>query len=112
MKIKHVRIQDFRGIDDLSLDFGSDNINVLIGVNGVGKSSVIDCLCLLLSEYVKKLKEVLREGKLQQSFENGNITNLGRASVSIGGTSSGAVIINSPDRFILSKIHTGAGFGS
>jgi predicted ATP-binding protein involved in virulence len=98
MKIKHVRIQDFRGIDDLSLDFGADNINVLIGVNGVGKSSVIDCLRLLLSEYVKKLREVLREGKLQQSFENGNIgsgsVSIGSGSVSIGGTSGGAVIIS------------------
>jgi predicted ATP-binding protein involved in virulence len=61
MKIKHIRIQDFRGIDDLSLDFDSNNINVLIGVNGVGKSSVIDSLCLLLLEYVNKLREVFRE---------------------------------------------------
>jgi predicted ATP-binding protein involved in virulence len=61
MKIKHIRIKDFRGIDDLSLDFGSDNINVIIGVNGVGKSSVIDSLCLLLLEYVNKLREVFRE---------------------------------------------------
>jgi predicted ATP-binding protein involved in virulence len=93
MKIKHVRIQDFRGIEDLSLDFGSDNINVLIGVNGVGKSSVIDCLCLLLSEYVKKLREVFRERKLQQSPENENsyITSNNR-SVSIGGN-SGTIII-------------------
>jgi predicted ATP-binding protein involved in virulence len=73
MKIKHVRIQDFRGIDDLILDFGSDNINVLIGVNGVGKSSVIDCLCLLLSEYVKKLREEFKERKPQRSSENGYV---------------------------------------
>jgi predicted ATP-binding protein involved in virulence len=66
MKIKHIKIQDFRSIGDLSLDFGSDNINVIIGVNGVGKSSVIDCLCLLLSVYVEKLSEVFRT---QQSPE-------------------------------------------
>jgi predicted ATP-dependent endonuclease of OLD family len=58
MKIKHLQIKDFRGIDELSLDFGSDNINVIIGVNGVGKSTIIDCLCLLLSEYVEKLRTV------------------------------------------------------
>jgi predicted ATP-binding protein involved in virulence len=73
MKIKHVRIQNFRGIDDLSLDFSPDNINVIIGVNGVGKSSVIDCLCLLLSEYVKKLGKVFKERKIQQSSENGYV---------------------------------------
>jgi predicted ATP-binding protein involved in virulence len=70
MKIKHLRIQDFRGIADLSLDFGSDNINVFIGVNGVGKSSIIDCICLLLSEYVKQLREVLGNRKLQLSLKD------------------------------------------
>jgi predicted ATP-binding protein involved in virulence len=88
MKIKHIKIQDFRGIEDLSLDFGSNNINVIIGVNGVGKSSVIDCLCLLLAEYVKKLRVVFRERRLQQSSENGDfhITNFGEGSVSISGS--------------------------
>jgi predicted ATP-binding protein involved in virulence len=94
MKIQHIKIQNFRGIDDLSLNFGSDNINVLIGVNGVGKSSVIDCLCLLLSEYVKKLREVIRQQKLQQSSENENgyVISSGQGAVSIGGN-SGTIII-------------------
>jgi predicted ATP-binding protein involved in virulence len=91
MKIKHVRIQDFRGIDDLSLDFGSDNINVIIGVNGVGKSSVIDCLCLLLSEYVKQLRKVFEQRKLQQSFEGSYI---GGSRMSIGNISGNVVIYN------------------
>jgi predicted ATP-binding protein involved in virulence len=93
MKIKHIKIQDFRGIEDLSLDFGSDNINVIIGVNGVGKSSVIDCLCLLLAEYVKKLRAAFRQRKLQQSSENGDvhITRFGEGSVNI---STGSVIIS------------------
>jgi predicted ATP-binding protein involved in virulence len=91
MKIQHIKIQNFRGIDELNLDFGSDNINVLIGVNGVGKSSVIDCLCLLLSAYVKKLREVFRQQKLQQSLENNYIVSNGSI---INGNVSGDVIIN------------------
>jgi predicted ATP-dependent endonuclease of OLD family len=39
MKIKHIKIQGFRGIDELTLDFGAGNMSVLIGVNGVGESS-------------------------------------------------------------------------
>ncbi len=93
MKIKHVRIKDFRGIDDLSLDFGFDNINVLIGVNGVGKSSVIDCLCLLLSSYVKELSVIFVERKRQQSSENGYIVNSGERSVSIGGVNNGTIVV-------------------
>jgi predicted ATP-binding protein involved in virulence len=38
-------------------------------VNGVGKSSIIDCLCLLLSQYVEKLRQVFREREMQQSFD-------------------------------------------
>jgi predicted ATP-binding protein involved in virulence len=96
MKIKHIRIQDFRGIDDLSLDFGSDNINVLIGVNGVGKSSVIDCVCLLLSAYVEKLREEFSERNLQQSSDESNYAiNSGNSSVTIGvgGTNNGTIIV-------------------
>jgi predicted ATP-binding protein involved in virulence len=92
MKIKHIRIQDFRGIDDLSLDFGSDNINVLIGVNGVGKSSVIDCVCLLLSAYVKKLKEVFGNRRLQQSLKDSSIFD--SSSMKINGDVHGNITIN------------------
>jgi predicted ATP-binding protein involved in virulence len=101
MKIKHVRIQDFRGIEDLSLDFGSDNINVIIGMNGVGKSSIIDCLCLLLSAYVKELRRVFRERKLQQSSENGYIVNPGSYSVSIGGVNNGTIVVNGDNNQII-----------
>jgi predicted ATP-binding protein involved in virulence len=83
MKIKHIQIKDFRGIDELFLDFGSDNINVIIGVNGVGKSSVIDCIRLLLSAYVKKLREVFREQNLQQYSESDYIVNSSNGSVYI-----------------------------
>jgi predicted ATP-binding protein involved in virulence len=101
MKIKQVRIQDFRGIEDLSLNFGSDNINVIIGMNGVGKSSVIDCLCILLSAYVKELRKVFRERKLQQSSENGYIVNPGSYSVSIGGVNNGTIVVNGDNNQII-----------
>jgi predicted ATP-binding protein involved in virulence len=90
MKIKHVKIQDFRGIEDLSLDFSSNNINVFIGVNGVGKSSIIDCLCLLLSAYVKELRETFSQRELQESFES----NYAAGSVKIIGQMTGDLVIN------------------
>ncbi len=43
MEIKHIKIQHFRGIESLDLTFQA-GVNVLIGVNGVGKSSILDCL--------------------------------------------------------------------
>ncbi len=101
MKIKHVKIQDFRGINELNLDFSSDNINVLIGMNGVGKSSVIDCLCLLLSVYVKELRVAFAfaQRSPQQTVEDSYSTGYQR-SITIGGTNNGSIIVTGDNNFI------------
>jgi predicted ATP-binding protein involved in virulence len=50
MKITKVTLQNFRGIGSLELDFPIDqNIIALVGINGVGKSSILDALTALLS---------------------------------------------------------------
>ncbi len=49
MKVKCLKMQSFRGIGDLTLEFPVDEPTVIIGINGVGKSSVQDCLAKLLS---------------------------------------------------------------
>jgi predicted ATP-binding protein involved in virulence len=41
-------MQNFRGFKDVTIDFPS-NLAVFIGVNGSGKSSIIDCCALFLS---------------------------------------------------------------
>lgn len=46
MKLRHVRIQNFRGIQDLSLDL--DDTTVLIGENNSGKTAVLHALRLCL----------------------------------------------------------------
>jgi len=43
MHIEKLRMQNFRGFNDVTIDFPS-NLAVFIGVNGSGKSSIIDCL--------------------------------------------------------------------
>jgi predicted ATP-binding protein involved in virulence len=43
MRIKELKLHNFRGIKDLHLVFNPDhNIVVLVGVNGIGKSSILD----------------------------------------------------------------------
>jgi predicted ATP-binding protein involved in virulence len=54
MKVKRLTMQAFRGIDDLTLEF-HPNVTVLIGVNGVGKSSVLACLSRLLTHFTFRL---------------------------------------------------------
>lgn len=45
MKIHNIRIQNYRRFEDISIDFNSC-MNVLIGNNGVGKTSVLDAVAI------------------------------------------------------------------
>ena len=51
MRIKQLKMQSFRGIGDLIIDFDEKEPTVFIGINGVGKSSILDCLAILLSRF-------------------------------------------------------------
>lgn len=62
MHIEKLRMQNFRGFKDVTIDFPS-NLAVFIGVNGSGKSSIIDCLDNLLFELIKPLIRVIRNTK-------------------------------------------------
>jgi predicted ATP-binding protein involved in virulence len=50
MQVKRLKISAFRGIEALDLEF-HPGANVLIGVNGVGKSSILECLAKLVFLY-------------------------------------------------------------
>jgi predicted ATP-binding protein involved in virulence len=52
MRIKQLRIKNFRGIKNLELNFDvTQQIIILVGVNGVGKSSVLECIGSLVNSY-------------------------------------------------------------
>ena len=54
MKIESLVIDNFRGIQHLDLHFG-DRMNVFIGENGAGKSTVLQALRYLLSWFIARL---------------------------------------------------------
>ncbi|MGV0025670.1 AAA family ATPase [Phormidesmis priestleyi] len=55
MKVKRLTLRSFRGIDNLTLDF-DPKVNVLIGNNGVGKSSVLECIAIFLSSLTRRIQ--------------------------------------------------------
>ncbi|BAZ08659.1 SMC domain protein [Calothrix sp. NIES-4071] len=59
MKIRQLKIQNFRGLSDLTVSFQDNEPTVLVGVNGVGKSSILDCLTILLSQFTGRLQDSL-----------------------------------------------------
>ena len=56
MKVKQLKINSFRGIKHLTLDFDFNEPTVFIGINGVGKSSILDCLAILLSWFIARIQ--------------------------------------------------------
>ena len=55
MKIRSLEIAGFRGIPALKLEF-SGQVNVLAGVNGAGKSAVLDCIAIMLSRLLGRIR--------------------------------------------------------
>lgn len=57
MKVKTLEMKNFRGIGDLTLDFDFAEPTLLVGINGSGKSSILDCLAILLSHFITEIQE-------------------------------------------------------
>jgi len=54
MKIKSLQIINFRGIKQLDLNF-SKSTTVFVGINGVGKTAILDCLAISLSHFINRI---------------------------------------------------------
>ncbi|MEM7716939.1 MAG: AAA family ATPase [Cyanobacteria bacterium P01_A01_bin.68] len=66
MQIKRIEMQSFRGIGNMVLEFQEKEPNVIIGINGVGKSSILECIAILLSRYTKPVQYPTTSGRLFQ----------------------------------------------
>ncbi|MEZ4932911.1 MAG: AAA family ATPase [Saprospiraceae bacterium] len=59
MRIKKLELKNFRGFEELTIDFpeGESGLAVFVGVNGAGKSSVLEGIIKLLHSYFSRLYE-------------------------------------------------------
>jgi len=62
MKIKHLYIENYKAISKIDVDCGR-NFNVIIGNNGVGKSTVLAAINLLCSWLYARLRGVNSKGR-------------------------------------------------
>jgi predicted ATP-binding protein involved in virulence len=56
MKLKSIELLNFRGVAKMNLDF-TERTTALVGVNGVGKSTVLDALAIALSHLTWRINE-------------------------------------------------------
>jgi predicted ATP-binding protein involved in virulence len=72
MHINNLTLQRFRGAQDLSLDL-SEKLNVFVGMNGAGKSSILDASAILLSWLANRIKHSGASGRpiAEDDIKNG-----------------------------------------
>lgn len=72
MRVKNLKIENFRGIKNLDLSFEDSEMVVFAGINGAGKTTVLVAMQYLFSWYVARLKSSKGKGLL---LEEEDITN-------------------------------------
>ncbi|TAD75846.1 MAG: DUF2813 domain-containing protein [Oscillatoriales cyanobacterium] len=86
MYIKRLELENYRGFKNLVIDFSnsSKNLAVLVGVNGSGKSSVLDALATLLDQLVRELLSVNRRSP---AFRTARIQGISESDINISSNS-------------------------
>jgi predicted ATP-binding protein involved in virulence len=54
MKLKTLSLVNYRGFEQLEIKF-QDDVNVIAGVNGVGKSSILHVLCIIFGHVLRQM---------------------------------------------------------
>ena len=65
MHFKLTEIQNFKSIEKMSLNFSS-GVNLLIGDNGVGKTTVLEALALSVQTYFSRMNDITKKGITQK----------------------------------------------
>ena len=65
MHFKRAEIQNFKSIEKMSLNFSS-GVNLLIGDNGVGKTTVLEALALSVQTYFSRMNDITKKGITQK----------------------------------------------
>ena len=77
MKIKNIKLKNFRCFEELVIDL-NERCNVIVGVNGAGKSTILDALAISIGTYFAKIPTayslpIQKEDILRKSFLTGSI---------------------------------------
>lgn len=71
MRIKELQLSNCRGLINLNMKFQA-GMNLIVGVNGAGKSTILDALCVLLSQVLADITNSVAPSPA--GFESDDIT--------------------------------------
>ena len=74
MFIEQLEIKNFRCLEDITIKFPANNLAVIVGVNGAGKTAILDALKISISTVIRQLisLELKKDFTLQDI--TGNLT--------------------------------------
>ena len=72
MKVKSLKMKSYRGIGDLEIYFDADEPIVLVGINGSGKTSILECISLLLASFINRING--KDDSVKNIFNKQDIT--------------------------------------
>ena len=55
MRIEQLEIKNFRCLENITIKFPANNLAVIVGVNGAGKSAILDALKISISNVIRQL---------------------------------------------------------
>lgn len=70
MKIKSIHIANFRGLKQIDIAQFNAQSNLFVGVNGAGKSSILDAIAIMLSYFTKRIQSKNSQGRGSISSED------------------------------------------
>ncbi len=62
MRIDQLSLSNYRGVKHIEFDI-NQNMNVFLGINGAGKSTVLDAVAIMLSWFVSRLRQARGSGR-------------------------------------------------
>jgi predicted ATP-binding protein involved in virulence len=69
MRVDEVTIENFRGIRAMKLPL-DPRVNLFVGVNGAGKSTVLDCVAILLARFIEQIQSTTASERQRHFFED------------------------------------------
>lgn len=87
MKINTLKLRNFRNYENIELKF-SDNLNIIYGNNGVGKTNLVESI------YVLALTKSFRVNDDRKLIKNGEVSTKIEGSVELNTTNEYQVVIN------------------
>jgi predicted ATP-binding protein involved in virulence len=113
MHIHRLQLERFRGAQYLSLEF-HEKLNVFVGMNGAGKSSILDATAILLSWLVNRIKSSAASGRpiTESDIRNGESSAKLESALSGAGTAFAWNIVKVRKGYSKKDIHSFLTFAS